>query len=283
MCAVEKKLKTFSAYTPTKRHEINIDRSELHKGVPFKKLTTSLNAKSGRNNYGNITVRHRSGGHKKRYRIIDFKRNKFDVEATVETVEYDPNRSAFIALLKYADGEYRYIIAPDGLKVGDKVISSKELVDVKIGNAMPLRVIPIGTIIHNIEEKPGAGAAVIRSAGCFAQLSGKDGGNAVIRLHSKEIKLFPLDCMATIGSVSNTDNKNKAIGKAGRSRWLGVRPHVRGVAMNPVDHPHGGGEGKTAAGRHPVSYSGVLAKGGRTRNQKKLSNKRIVRSRHSKK
>lgn len=283
MCAVETKLKTFKPYTSSKRHEVNIDRGGLHKGAPFKKLTTNLKVSSGRNNYGNITVKHRQGGHKKRYRLIDFKRDKYDISANVERIEYDPNRSAFIALLRYDDGEYRYILAPETLKAGDKVISSRQLVDVKVGNAMPLRVMPIGSIIHNIEEKPGAGGSAIRSAGCSAQLSGKDGGNAIIRLHSKEIKLFPLDCLATLGAVSNSDNKNVVIGKAGRSRWLGNRPSVRGVATNPVDHPHGGGEGKTAAGRHPVSYSGVLAKGGRTRNKKKLSTNRIVRSRHSKK
>jgi large subunit ribosomal protein L2 len=244
-------------------------------------LTTTTNVHSGRNNIGHITVRHKSGGHKKSYRIIDFKRNKFDIEATVERIEYDPNRTAFIALLKYLDGVYSYIIAPHKLKVGDKIISSKGLIDIKIGNAMPLSVIPVGSIIHNIELKPGCGAAISRSAGTYAQLVGKDGGYALIKMQSGEIRLFLLDCIAAIGSVSNPDNKNISIGKAGRSRWLGIRPTVRGVAMNPVDHPHGGGEGRTSGGRHPVSPTGKSAKGKRTRSKKK-SNRLVVKSRHKK-
>jgi len=227
-------------------------------------------------------VRHQGGGHKQSFRVIDFKRDKYDIEAVVERIEYDPNRTAFIALLKYSDGIYSYILAPHKLAVGEKVISSRELVDIKIGNAMPLAVIPIGTIVHNIELKPRCGGAVSRSAGTYAQLVGKDGGYALIKMQSGEIRLFLLDCMATIGSVSNIDNKNISIGKAGRSRWLGIRPTVRGVVMNPVDHPHGGGEGKTSGGRHPVSPTGKSAKGKRTRTKKNPSNRFIVKSRHAK-
>lgn len=274
-------LKNYKAITPALRQLKLVDRSELWKDSPLKILTTTAPVQSGRNNKGHITVRHKSGGHKKSYRIIDFKRSKFDVEAVVERIEYDPNRTAFIALLKYTDGVYSYIIAPHKLKVGDKLISSKQLIDVKIGNSMPLSVIPIGSIIHNIELKPGCGGAIARAAGTYAQLVGKDGGYALVKVQSGEIRLFLLDCMATIGSVSNLDNKNISIGKAGRSRWLGIRPTVRGVAMNPVDHPHGGGEGRTSGGRHPVSPTGKSAKGKRTRSTKK-SNRLIVKSRHKK-
>jgi len=216
---------------------------------------------------------------KKLYRFVDFKRDKFDVEAVVERIEYDPNRTAFIALIKYDDGVYSYIIAPNKLKIGDKVKSSKDkTLDINVGNAMPLKFIPIGTIIHNIELKAGRGGAVSRSAGSYSQLVGKDNGYALIKMQSGEIRMFLLDCMATIGAVSNSDNKNTSIGKAGRKRWLGIRPTVRGVAMNPVDHPHGGGEGKTSGGRHPVSPTGVLAKGKKTRSKKK-SNRLVVKSR----
>ena len=275
-------LKNYKAITPSLRQLITIDRSELWKGSPLKILTSKVAVAAGRNNMGHITVRHKSAGHKKSFRIIDFKRDRYDIEAVVERIEYDPNRTAFIALVKYSDGVYAYILAPHKLAVGDKILSSRSLVDVKIGNAMPLAVIPIGTIVHNIELKPGCGGAVSRSAGTYAQLVGKDSGYALVKLQSGEIRLFLLDCMATIGSVSNLDNKNISIGKAGRSRWLGIRPTVRGVAMNPVDHPHGGGEGKTSGGRHPVSPTGKSAKGKITRARNKPSNRFIVKSRRSK-
>ena len=275
-------LKNYKAITPSLRQLITVDRSELWKGSPLKILTNSSSSNGGRNNMGHITVRHQGGGHKQSFRVIDFKRDKYDIEAVVERIEYDPNRTAFIALLKYLDGIYSYILAPHKLAVGEKVISSRELIDIKIGNAMPLAVIPIGTIVHNIELKPRCGGAVSRSAGTYAQLVGKDGGYALIKMQSGEIRLFLLDCMATIGSVSNIDNKNISIGKAGRSRWLGIRPTVRGVVMNPVDHTHGGGEGKTSGGRHPVSPTGKSAKGKRTRTKKNPSNRFIVKSRHAK-
>lgn len=275
-------LKNYKAITPSLRQLVTIDRSSLWKGSPLKILTRNLNEKSGRNNFGHITVRHKESGHKKSYRIIDFKRNKFDVEASVERIEYDPNRTSFIALLKYSDGTYSYIIAPNKLVAGDKIVSSKTLVDVRIGNAMPLAFIPIGTIIHNIETKPGSGGSVSRSAGTFSQLVGKDSGYALVKMQSGEIKMFLLDCLATVGSVSNMDNKNISIGKAGRSRWLGIRPTVRGVVMNPVDHPHGGGEGRTSGGRHPVSPTGKSAKGKITRKRNNQSNRLIIKTRKGK-
>jgi large subunit ribosomal protein L2 len=275
-------LKNYKAITPSLRRLVTVDRSELWKKGPLKMLTTKVNNDSGRNNFGHITVRHQSGGHKKSLRIIDFKRDKYDIEAVVERIEYDPNRTAFIALVKYLDGVYAYILAPHKLIVGDKVTSSRKLIDVKIGNAMPMSAIPVGTIIHNIELKPGCGGSVSRSAGTYAQLVGKDGGYALVKMQSGEIRMFLLNCMATIGSVSNMDNKNIVIGKAGRSRWLGIRPTVRGVVMNPVDHPHGGGEGKTSGGRHPVSPTGKSAKGKITRAKQKPSNKFIVKSRRDK-
>jgi large subunit ribosomal protein L2 len=275
-------LKSYKAVTPSLRQLVRIDRSELWKGAPLKILTTKVGEDSGRNNYGHITVRHKSAGHKKSFRVIDFKRDKHDIEAKVERIEYDPNRTAFIALLKYSDGIFSYILAPHKLAVGDRIMSSKNLIDVKTGNAMPLSVIPIGSIIHNIELKPGCGGTVSRAAGNYAQLVGKDGGYALVKVQSGEIRLFLLDCMATIGSVSNLDNKNVTIGKAGRARWMGIRPTVRGVAMNPVDHPHGGGEGKTSGGRHPVSPTGKSAKGKITRKRSKPSNRYIVKSRRIK-
>lgn len=276
-------IKNYKAVTSALRQLKTIDRSELYKGSPLKILTANKVSQSGRNNKGHITVRHKSGGHKKTYRIIDFKRDKFDVEASVVRIEYDPNRTAFIALLKYDDGIYSYIVAPHKLKIDDKVISSrKDGIDIKIGNALPLSIIPIGTIIHNVELKPHTGGAIARSAGTYCQLVGKDGGYALIKMQSGEIRLFLLDCLATVGSVSNIDNKNATIGKAGRSRWLGIRPTVRGVAMNPVDHPHGGGEGRTSGGRHPVSPTGKSAKGKRTRCKKNVSNRLIVNTRHKK-
>lgn len=272
-------LKNYKAITPSLRTLITIDRSELWKGSPLKILTKKVNEDSGRNNFGHITVRHKSAGHKKSFRVIDFKRDRFDIEAVVERIEYDPNRTSFIALLKYSDGVYSYILAPHKLSVGDKVVSSKSLIDIKIGNSMPLYQIPVGTVIHNVELKPGSGGVISRSAGTYSQLVGKDGGYALVKMQSGEIRLVLLDCMATIGSVSNIDNKNISIGKAGRSRWLGIRPTVRGVVMNPVDHPHGGGEGKTSGGRHPVSPTGKSAKGKKTRKRSKVSNRLIVKSR----
>lgn len=272
-------LKNYKAVTPTLRQLVTIDRSALWKGSPLKVLTTKIAVNSGRNNIGHITVRHKAGGHKKSFRLIDFKRNKYDMEATVERLEYDPNRTAFIALIKYSDGIYSYVLAPHKLMVGDRIMSSKTLIDIKVGNAMPLSLIPIGSIIHNIELKSGCGGVFSRSAGSYSQLVGKDAGYALVKMQSGEIRLFMLDCMATIGSVSNLDNKNISIGKAGRSRWLGIRPTVRGVAMNPVDHPHGGGEGKTSGGRHPVSPTGKSAKGKKTRSRKNLSNKFVIKSR----
>jgi len=275
-------LKNYKAITPSLRTLISVDKSELWKGSPMKMLTTKVKEHSGRNNIGHITVRHKSAGHKKSFRVIDFKRDRYDITATVERVEYDPNRTSFICLLKYLDGVYSYIISPHKISIGDKIMSSRDLIDVKIGNCMPLSVIPIGTIVHNIELKPGCGGAVSRSAGTYSQLVGKDGGYGLLKMQSGEIRLFSLECLATVGSVSNLDNKNISLGKAGRSRWLGIRPTVRGVAMNPVDHPHGGGEGKTSGGRHPVSPTGKSAKGKITRKRNKYTNKLIVKSRRNK-
>jgi large subunit ribosomal protein L2 len=274
-------LKTYNPTTPGQRGLILVDRSALHKGKPVKTLTEGLNKSGGRNNAGRITARRRGGGHKRSYRIIDFKRRKWDMAATVERLEYDPNRTAFIALIKYEDGELAYIIAPQRLGVGDKVIAG-EKVDVKPGCAMPLRSVPIGSIIHNIEMKPGKGGQIARSAGAFAQIVGRDQTYAIIRLGSGEQRLIHGDCMATIGAVSNPDQSNIKLAKAGRNRWMGKRPSVRGVAMNPVDHPHGGGEGKTSGGRHPVTPWGKSTKGKRTRSNKS-SDKYILRSRHMKK
>lgn len=271
-------LKTFKPVTPSLRGTVSIDRSELWKGKPVKTLTVGKSKTGGRNNQGRITSWHRGGGHKQKYRIIDFKRNKFDVVATVERIEYDPNRTAFIALIRYTDGELSYIIAPQKLAIGDHVVSSLTA-DIKPGNAMPLKNIPIGAIIHNVEMKPGKGAQLARSAGGYIQLVGKDVGKAQLRLRSGEVRIVSIDCMATIGVVSNPDQKNIQIGKAGRNRWLGKRPVVRGVAMNPIDHPHGGGEGRTSGGRHPCTPWGKSTKGKKTRKNKSTS-KFIIRSRH---
>jgi len=270
-------LKQYKPNTPAQRGLVLIDRKELWSGKPVKSLTEGLNGNGGRNNVGRITVRRRGGGHKRRYRMVDFKRRKQDMTATVERLEYDPNRSAFIALITYEDGELSYILAPQRLSAGDQVIAG-ERVDGKPGNAMPMENIPLGTIIHNIEMKPGRGGQLARAAGGYAQLIGKDAGFAQLRLSSGELRMVPARCMATVGSVSNADHKNQNMGKAGRSRWLGKRPSVRGVAMNPVDHPHGGGEGRTSGGRHPVSPWGVPTKGKRTRG-KKASDKYIMRRR----
>ena len=274
-------LKTYNPTSPGQRQLVLVDRSELHKGRPEKSLVEGLTSKGGRNNAGRVTVRFRGGGAKKLYRIIDFKRRKFDVPGTVERLEYDPNRTAFIALIKYADGELAYILAPQRLKAGDTVVAA-EKADVKPGNAMPLRGMPSGTIIHNVELKPLKGGQIARSAGTYAQLVGRDAGYAQIRLGSGELRMVPDGCMATVGAVSNPDHMNEVMGKAGRVRHKGRRPHVRGVAMNPIDHPHGGGEGRTSGGRHPVTPWGKPTKGRKTR-KNKATDKYIIRSRHVKK
>jgi len=274
-------LKQHKPVTPGRRGLVTIDREGLWKGKPEKSLTEGLRKHGGRNNTGRITARRRGGGHKRRYRMIDFKRLKINVAAIVERLEYDPNRTAYIALVKYTDGDVAYILAPQRLDVGDQVISG-ERVDIKPGNALPLQNIPVGTIIHNVEMKVGKGGQIARSAGAYAQLVGKDQGYAQLRLNSGELRLVRGECMATIGAVSNPDNKNIKLGKAGRKRWLGKRPAVRGVAMNPVDHPHGGGEGRTSGGRHPVTPWGKPTKGKRTRKNKQ-TDRLIMRRRYAKK
>lgn len=272
-------LKTFKPVTPSLRQLVIVDRSELHKGKPVKTLTEGKSSKGGRNNAGRITVRFRGGGHKQSYRIVDFKRRKLDVVGKVERLEYDPNRTAFIALIRYADNELAYILAPQRLSVGDEVISGQQ-VDVKPGNAMPIANIPVGTIVHNVEMKIGKGGVIARSAGTYAQIVGRDQGYVILRLNSGEQRLVHGQCFATIGAVSNPDHMNTSVGKAGRSRWLGRRPHNRGVTMNPIDHPHGGGEGRTSGGRHPVTPWGKPTKGKKTR-KNKATDKYIIRSRHS--
>ena len=272
-------LKTYKAVTPSRRHLVLVKRDDLYKGSPVKSLTEGLNQTGGRNNDGHVTSRRRGGGHKRRYRIIDFRRQKFDVNATVERLEYDPNRTAFIALVKYEDGEQAYILAPQRLQVGDVVVSG-EKVDIKPGNAMLLKNMPVGTVVHNVELNPGRGGQLVRSAGCYAQLIGKDAGYAQLRLSSGELRLVRGECMASVGAVSNADKQNENLGKAGRNRWLGVRPSVRGVVMNPVDHPLGGGEGRTSGGRHPVTPWGKCTKGKKTRHNKK-TDVFIMRSRHA--
>jgi large subunit ribosomal protein L2 len=271
-------LKTFNPTSPGRRALVLVDRSELHKGRPEKSLVEGLTKSGGRGAGGRIAVRFRGGGAKRLYRKIDFKRRKFDAVGTVERLEYDPNRTAFIALVSYSDGEKAYILAPQRLKAGDQVIAA-EKADVKPGNAMPLRSMPIGTIIHNIEMKPEKGGQLARSAGSYAQLVGRDAGYAQIRLGSGELRMVLDGCMATVGAVSNSDHMNQNLGKAGRVRHMGFRPHVRGVAMNPIDHPHGGGEGRTSGGRHPVSHTGKPTKGRKTRTNK-ATDKFIIRSRH---
>lgn len=270
-------IRKFKPTSPSRRNYDSADFDGLSKKAPEKKLTKSNPSKGGRNNRGRITVRFRGGGHKRRYRAIDFKRNKIGVPANVVAIEYDPNRSGRIALLHYADGEKAYILAPDGLKAGDQVISSRNA-DVKPGNAMPLRHLPLGTMVHNVELKIGKGGQMVRSAGTAAQLMAKAGNYAQLRLPSGEVRMVHLDCRATVGQVSNTQHARVTLGKAGRSRWLGRRPHNRGTTMNPVDHPMGGGEGRTAGGRHPCSPWGQLAKGKKTRTNKSTS-KFIVRKR----
>ena len=274
-------LRTFKPATPGLRQLVIVDRSELYKGKPEKSLTVGLTKTGGRDNFGHVTSRRIGGGHKRKYRVIDFKRNKFDCEATVERIEYDPNRTSFIALISYEDGEKAYILAPQRLKAGDKVISS-EKADIKPGNAMPLKSMPVGTIVHNVELRSGKGGQLVRSAGCYAQVVGKDGGYAQLNLSSGELRIVREECLATVGAVSNPDNQNVSLGKAGRARWLGARPVSRGVAMNPVDHPHGGGEGRTSGGRHPVTPWGKPTKGAKTRSNKK-TDRFIMRSRHENK
>ncbi|KAA0688507.1 50S ribosomal protein L2 [Azospirillum brasilense] len=273
-------LKQYRPITPSLRQLVIVDRSELWKGKPVKTLTEGLTKSGGRNNTGRITARRMGGGHKRVYRLVDFKRRKFNVPAIVERLEYDPNRTAFIALIKYEDGTLSYILAPQRLKVGDTVVAG-EKVDVKPGNAMPLKNIPVGSVLHNVELKPGKGGQLARSAGTYLQLVGRDGGYAQLKLPSGELRVVRGDCMATLGAVSNPDNMNTNKGKAGRSRWLGIRPSVRGVAMNPIDHPHGGGEGRTSGGRHPVTPWGKPTKGKKTRHNKKTDGL-ILRRRHSK-
>ncbi len=263
--------------TPGRRGTVIVKTPDLHKGKPHRALTEPVRKTNGRNNKGRITVRHRGGGHKKQYRILDFRRNKDNVQAIVEQLEYDPNRSANIALLLYADGERRYIIAPKGLKAGDTVVSGPEA-PVSVGNSLPLRNVPLGTIVHCIEMKPGKGAQLARAAGTSAQFLGHEGGYALMRLRSGEMRKILLDCRVTIGEVGNEENSLRKLGKAGAKRWRGIRPTVRGVAMNPVDHPHGGGEGRTSGGRHPVTPWGVPTKGYRTRDNRRTSSMIVRRA-----
>jgi large subunit ribosomal protein L2 len=274
-------LKTFRPTSPGRRQLVIVDRAELHKGKPVKALTEGLTKSGGRNNMRRVTAFLHGGGHKRSYRIVDFKRRKWGVPAVVERLEYDPNRTAFIALIRYQDGEQAYIIAPQRLKAGDTVIAA-ERADVKPGNAMPLKSIPVGTIVHNVELKPLKGGQMARAAGSYAQVVGRDGGFVQLRLMSGEVRMVQDVCMATVGAVSNPDNMNENWGKAGRSQWLGRRPSVRGVAMNPVDHPHGGGEGKTSGGRHPVTPWGKKTRGPKTR-KTKPTDRLIIRRRHAKK
>ena len=274
-------LKTFKPTTPSLRQLVIVDRSELYKGKPVKTLTEGKTSKGGRNNHGRVTVRFRGGGHKQSYRLVDFKRRNLDVVGKVERIEYDPNRTAFIALIRYADNELAYILAPQRLSVGNEVVAGQQ-VDVKPGNAMPVANIPVGTIVHNVEMKIGKGGSIARSAGTYAQIVGRDQGYVIVRLNSGEQRLVHGQCFATIGAVSNPDHMNATIGKAGRSRWLGRRPHNRGVTMNPIDHPHGGGEGRTSGGRHPVTPWGKPTKGKKTRSNKS-TDRFIVSSRHNRK
>jgi large subunit ribosomal protein L2 len=275
-------LKTYKPTTPSLRQLVLVDRSALYKGKPLKTLTEGKSSTGGRNNLGRVTTRFRGGGHKQTYRLVDFKRHgKLDQPAAVERIEYDPNRTAFIALIRYADGTPSYILAPQRLAVGDTVMAGAGA-DIKPGNALPLASIPIGTIVHNVEMKIGKGGAMARSAGTYAQIVGRDQGYIIMRLNSGEQRLIHGQCFATIGAVSNQDHMNISIGKAGRNRWLGRRPHNRGVAMNPIDHPHGGGEGRTSGGRHPVTPWGKPTKGKKTRSNKRTG-KFIVSSRHARK
>jgi large subunit ribosomal protein L2 len=273
-------LKTYKPVTNAQRQLVLVDRSGLFKGPPVKKLTRGQKRPAGRNNLGRITVRWQGGGHKQSYRVIDFKRQRDDQPATVQHLEYDPNRTSFIALIKYKDGELAYILAPQRLAAGDVVVSGDK-VDVKPGNAMPLAAMPVGTIVHNIEMKPGKGGQIARAAGAYAQYLGRDAGYALLRLNSAEVRRVRLECRATVGAVSNPDHMNEVLSKAGRNVWRNRRPSVRGTAMNPIDHPHGGGEGRTKGGRHPVTPWGKPTKGGKTRKNKRTT-RDIVRSRHAK-
>jgi large subunit ribosomal protein L2 len=274
-------LKSYNPTSPGQRGLILVDRSALHKGRPVKALTEGLKKTGGRNNQGHATSRGRGGGHKRLYRVVDFKRRRWDEVAAVERIEYDPNRSAFIALITYADGGQSYILAPQRLAPGDQVVAGKK-VDVKPGNAMEIGQMPVGTIVHNVELKPGKGGQLARAAGTYIQVVGRDRGMVIVRMNSGEQRYIRSDCMATVGAVSNPDNANVTLAKAGRVRWMGRRPLTRGVAKNPVDHPHGGGEGKTSGGRHPVTPWGKPTKGARTRHNK-ATDKMIIRSRHAKK
>ncbi len=275
-------LKHYNPITPGTRQLVLVDRSELYKGKPVKALTEGKHSAGGRNNTGRITVRFRGGGHKRSYRLVDFKRRaKPDMAAVVERLEYDPNRTAFIALITYKDGTQSYILAPQRLAIGDSVVAGEQ-VDIKPGNAMPMANIPVGTIVHNVEMKIGKGGQIARSAGNYAQIVGRDQGYVILRLNSGEQRLISGQCYATIGAVSNADHMNISLGKAGRTRWLGFRPHNRGVAMNPIDHPHGGGEGRTSGGRHPVTPWGKPTKGKKTRSNKR-TDRFIVSSRHARK
>lgn len=267
-------VKKLRPVTPGTRNRVANTFTELTTDKPEKSLLSPIHKSGGRNNQGRMTNRYRGGGHKRRYRMIDFKRMKDDVPATVQTIEYDPNRSAFIALLQYQDGEKRYIIAPEGIQVGQELVSG-DAVAPEVGNTLQLKNTPVGTIIHNIELQPGRGGAIVRSAGAYAQLTAKDGKYGIVKLPSGETRMILLSCRATVGSVSNGDHAQQSFGKAGRKRWLGRRPRVRGVAMNPVDHPMGGGEGRSSGG-HPRSRTGLIAKGKKTRNPKKQSNKLII-------
>jgi large subunit ribosomal protein L2 len=262
-------IKTYRPMTPGLRHRTGNRYVELSGDGPYKPLLVSLPKSGGRDNRGHLSMRNRGGGHKQLYRVVDFKRDKIDIPGTVETVEYDPNRSSFISLVKYRDGERRYILYPAGLQVGQEVVSTDRQADILPGNAMPLRFIPLGTVIHNIELRKDKGGQVAKSAGAGAQILAKEGDYAQVRLPSSEIRRVHLDCRATIGQIGNLDHSNISVGKAGRSRWKGIRPHVRGTAMNPIDHPHGGGEGKAKGGRHPVSPTGIPTKGYKTRKNKR--------------
>ena len=274
-------LKTFKPYTKSTRGTIIVDRANLWKGKPFKPLLSLKKSSKGRNHYGRITARNRAGGHKKKYRNIDFYRKKIDLPASVERIEYDPNRSCHIMLVKFEDGEKAYYLAPQKIKIGDKIENGRNK-EIKIGNSMPLQDIPVGIDIHNVEIQPGGGGKIARSAGTSVSISGIDGSYSLIKMTSGEVRKIDSRSMATIGVLSNPDQKNIKIGKAGRSRWLGRKPHTRGVVMNPVDHPHGGGEGKSAGGRHPVSRTGQSAKGLKTRDNKR-TDKYIIRRRKRKK
>ena len=274
-------LKSFKPYTKSTRGPVLIDRSNLWKGKPFKSLTSVNNSAKGRNNFGRITSRNHGGGHKQKYRNVDFYRRKFDSEAEVERIEYDPNRSCYIMLVKFEDGKKFYYLAPHKINVGDKIKNGSNI-EIKVGNCMPLQEIPVGMEIHNVELQPGAGGKIARSAGTSVTIAGVDGNYSLVKMTSGEVRKINSRCMATIGVLSNPDQKNIKIGKAGRSRWLGIRPHTRGVVKNPVDHPHGGGEGKSAGGRHPVSPTGQSAKGLKTRDNKR-TDKFIVSRRKAKK